>query len=154
MSGSLRHSRKFATDSRPSRLTSRDVTTSTEFISTGFVIPGDAWSYDSASRRQFGMDPATHQAEWKAFRTNLVSEMVKEAYDSIQSVKPGMVMSAAVWGVYNDKWAWHTLAGATNLMQDSRAWAKGGYMDVLVPMTYYRIGPSYCSRIDWKCTPR
>jgi uncharacterized lipoprotein YddW (UPF0748 family) len=114
--------------------------------------PGEAWSYDSASRRQFGMDPATHQAEWKAFRTNLVSEMVKETYDSIQSVKPGMVMSAAVWGIYNDKWAWHTLAGATNLMQDSRAWAKGGYMDVLVPMTYYRIGPSYCSRIDWKCT--
>jgi hypothetical protein len=25
-------------------------------------------------------------------------------------------------------------------------------MDVLVPMTYYRIGESYCSRIDWRCT--
>ncbi|MEP6508345.1 MAG: hypothetical protein ABJC63_08965, partial [Gemmatimonadales bacterium] len=40
----------------------------------------------------------------------------------------------------------------TNLMQDSRGWARGGFMDVLVPMTYYRIGPSYCSRIDWRCT--
>jgi uncharacterized lipoprotein YddW (UPF0748 family) len=115
-------------------------------------FPGEAWSYDSASRAEFGMNPDTHQAEWKAYRTGLVSSMVRETYDSIQSVKPGLVLSAAVWGVYNDKWAWHTMAGATNLMQDSRGWARGGYMDVLVPMTYYRIGPTYCSRIDWKCT--
>lgn len=114
--------------------------------------PGEAWSYDAASRREFGMDPATHKAEWKAYRTSLVNRMVKETYDSIQSVRPGLVMSAAVWGIYNDVWAWHTLAGATNLMQDSRAWAKDGYMDVLVPMTYYRIGKTYCSRIDWRCT--
>ncbi len=114
--------------------------------------PGESWSYDSASRAEFGMDPATHQAAWKEYRTGLVSRMVRETYDSIQSVKPGLVLSAAVWGIYNDKWAWHTLAGSTNLMQDSRGWARAGYMDVLVPMTYYRIGPSYCSRIDWKCT--
>jgi uncharacterized lipoprotein YddW (UPF0748 family) len=98
------------------------------------------------------MDPSTHKEEWKAYRTSLVNQMVKETYDSIQSVKPGLALSAAVWGIYNDKWAWHTLAGATNLMQDSRAWAKGGYMDVLVPMTYYRIGQYYCARIDWRCT--
>jgi Uncharacterized protein conserved in bacteria len=115
-------------------------------------FPGEAWSYDSAARAEFGMNPDTHQAEWKAYRTDLVSKMVRETYDSIQSVKPGLVLSAAVWGVYNDKWGWHTLAGATNLMQDSRRWARDGYMDVLVPMTYYRIGPTYCSRIDWKCT--
>ncbi len=114
--------------------------------------PGEDWSYDAASLREFGMDPAKHKEEWKVYRTSLVNRMVKETYDSIQSVRPGLVMSAAVWGIYNDKWAWHTLAGATNLMQDSRAWAKGGYMDVLVPMTYYRIGPYYCSRIDWRCT--
>jgi uncharacterized lipoprotein YddW (UPF0748 family) len=115
-------------------------------------FPGEAWSYDSAARAEFGMNPDTHQAEWKAYRTGLVSKMVRETYDSVQSVKPGLVLSAAVWGIYNDKWAWHTLAGATNLMQDSRGWARAGYIDVLVPMTYYRIGPTYCSRIDWKCT--
>jgi uncharacterized lipoprotein YddW (UPF0748 family) len=115
-------------------------------------FPGEAWSYDSAAKAEFGMNPDTHPAEWKAYRTGLVSKMVRETYDSIQSVKPGLVLSAAVWGIYTDKWAWHTLAGATNLMQDSRGWARAGYIDVLVPMTYYRIGPTYCSRIDWKCT--
>ena len=114
--------------------------------------PSDAWSYDPASLAEFGMDPDTHKNEWKAYRTSLVSRMVRETYDSVQAVRPGIVMSAAVWGVYVDKWNWHTLAGATDLMQDSRGWGRDGYMDVLVPMTYYRIGPSYCSRIDWRCT--
>ncbi|MEO5903323.1 MAG: family 10 glycosylhydrolase [Gemmatimonadaceae bacterium] len=114
--------------------------------------PGEAWSYDAISLSEFGLNPDTHKAEWKAYRTKLVSMMVRETYDSIQSVKSGLVLSAAVWGIYNDKWAWHTLAGATNLMQDSRGWARDGFIDVLVPMTYYRIGASYCSRIDWRCT--
>ncbi|MEO7367584.1 MAG: family 10 glycosylhydrolase [Gemmatimonadaceae bacterium] len=114
--------------------------------------PGEAWSYDAVSLAEFGKNPDTHKTEWKEYRSNLVSAMVRETYDSIQSVKPRLVLSAAVWGIYSDKWAWHTLAGATNLMQDSRGWARGGFMDVLVPMTYYRIGPSYCSRIDWRCT--
>jgi uncharacterized lipoprotein YddW (UPF0748 family) len=35
-------------------------------------------------------------------------------------------------------------------MQDSRAWARDGYMDVLVPMTYSRIKEP-CARIDWGC---
>ncbi len=115
-------------------------------------FPGEDWSYDPAAKAEFELNPDTHPSEWKAYRTGLVSRMVRETYDSIQLVKPRLVLSAAVWGVYNDKWAWHTLAGATNLMQDSRGWARGGYMDVLVPMTYYRIGPAYCSRIDWRCT--
>ncbi|MEO5580077.1 MAG: hypothetical protein ABIR58_05415, partial [Gemmatimonadaceae bacterium] len=43
-------------------------------------------------------------------------------------------------------------AGARDLMQDSRAWARGGYVDVLVPMTYSRIKSVKCARIDWSCT--
>jgi len=35
-------------------------------------------------------------------------------------------------------------------MQDSRAWAREGYMDILVPMTYSRI-KDHCARIDWGC---
>ena len=37
--------------------------------------------------------------------------------------------------------------GKTDLMQDYRAWAKDGYMDILVPMTYSRI-KDHCARID------
>ena len=77
--------------------------------------------------------------------------MVRETYDSVAAVNPELAISAAVWGIYDDTWNWKTLAGATDVMQDGRAWARDGYMDVLVPMTYYRINPVVCSRIDWQC---
>ncbi len=112
--------------------------------------PGNLWSWDSASRAEFGKDPVRYPAEWKAYRTNLVNRMVRETYDSVTAVKPRLVLSAAVWGIYFDKWQWKTLAGSTELMQDSRAWARNGYMDVLVPMTYSRI-KDHCARIDWIC---
>jgi uncharacterized lipoprotein YddW (UPF0748 family) len=113
-------------------------------------FPGNAWSWDAAARSEFGKNPDAYPAEWKAYRTSLVSRMVKETYDSINAVRPNLVLSAAVWGIYYDKWNWKTLAGKTDLMQDSRMWAKDGFIDVLVPMTYSRI-KAHCARIDWGC---
>jgi uncharacterized lipoprotein YddW (UPF0748 family) len=113
--------------------------------------PGTAWSWDEASRTEFGKNPDLYPADWKAYRTDLVSRMVHETFDSVTAIKPNLVLSAAVWGIYYDKWQWKTLAGKTDLMQDYRSWARNGFMDVLVPMTYYRI-KDYCSRIDWGCT--
>jgi len=113
--------------------------------------PGNAWSWDSASRAGFGRNPDMYPADWRAYRTSLVNQMVRETYDSVSSVRPEIVMSAAVWGIYDDKWNWKTLSGTKDLMQDSRAWAKEGYMDILVPMTYSRIKPGHCARIDWTC---
>jgi uncharacterized lipoprotein YddW (UPF0748 family) len=113
--------------------------------------PGTAWSYDAPSLAEFGRDPVAYPAEWQAYRTNLVNRMVKETYDSVMAVKPSLVLSAAVWGVYDDKWSWRTQGGLRDLLQDSRAWAKSGYMDVLVPMTYFKIQPVLCSRVDWRC---
>jgi uncharacterized lipoprotein YddW (UPF0748 family) len=113
--------------------------------------PGTAWSYDSASLAEFGRDPARNRADWLAYRTSLVSRMVKETYDSVAAVKPSLVFSAAVWGVYEDKWNWKTQRGLGDLMQDSRAWAKNGYLDVIVPMTYYHIKSVLCAPADWTC---
>jgi uncharacterized lipoprotein YddW (UPF0748 family) len=113
--------------------------------------PGTAWSYDAASLAEFGRDPIAYPAAWLAYRTDLVSRMVKETYDSVTAVKSSLVLSAAVWGVYDDKWNWKTQRGLGDLMQDPRKWAKSGYLDVLVPMTYFRIKPVLCERADWTC---
>jgi uncharacterized lipoprotein YddW (UPF0748 family) len=113
--------------------------------------PGTAWSYDAPSLAEFGRDPVRYRAEWLAYRTDLVNRMVKETYDSITAVKPSLVFSAAVWGVYEDKWNWKTQSGLNDLLQDGRAWARSGYMDVLVPMNYYKIQPQLCARADWTC---
>lgn len=113
--------------------------------------PGTAWSYDAPSLAEFGRDPVKFPDEWRAYRTSLVSRMVEEAYDSATAVKPSLVFSAAVWGVYDDKWRWQTQRGLTDLLQDSREWARSGYMDVLVPMTYFHIKPVLCAHSDWTC---
>jgi uncharacterized lipoprotein YddW (UPF0748 family) len=113
--------------------------------------PGTRWSYDSASLEAFGADPAAKPEAWDRFRRALVSRMVRETHDSIAAVRRSLVLSAAVWGVYDDPWHWHTLRGADDLFQDPRAWARGGYLDVAVPMTYVRVQPTYCARADWTC---
>ena len=119
------------------------------FIWTVSGIP-EKPGHGPSEQGEFGKNPSQYPAEWRAYRTDLVNRMVRETWDSVTAVKPHVVYSAAVWGIYYDKWKWKTLAGQTDLMQDSRAWAKNGYMDVLVPMTYSRIKEP-CARIDWGC---
>ena len=113
--------------------------------------PGTAWSYDAPSLAEFGRNPSLYPTEWREYRTQLVNRMVKEAYDSVIAFKPSMVFSAAVWGVYDDNWNWRTERGLGDLLQDARAWARNGYMDVLVPMTYFHIKPVLCAHADWVC---
>jgi uncharacterized lipoprotein YddW (UPF0748 family) len=113
--------------------------------------PGPEWSYDPASLAEFGREPSLFPAEWRAFRTDLVNRMVKETHDSVAAIKPMLPISAAVWGVYDDNWHWRTVRGSKDLMQDARAWARDGYLDVIVPMTYYSIERVECSRADWSC---
>jgi uncharacterized lipoprotein YddW (UPF0748 family) len=112
--------------------------------------PGTEWSYDHASLGAFG-SPASDPDGWNAFRASLISATVRETFDSVQAARPDVVLSAAVWGVYEDRWRWHTTSGARQLFQDPQAWAREGYLDVAVPMTYFRIRDDYCSRADWAC---
>ncbi|HET7583847.1 MAG TPA: family 10 glycosylhydrolase [Gemmatimonadaceae bacterium] len=113
--------------------------------------PSADWSYDAASLALFGGQPEEHPAEWDAFRRALVNATVHETFDSVTAVRSGVVLSAAVWGVYDDRWRWHTEEGRDDLMQDPRVWAREGYLDVVVPMTYLRVKGAYCARADWVC---
>jgi uncharacterized lipoprotein YddW (UPF0748 family) len=114
--------------------------------------PGPGWSYDTTSLRIFGRDPVTHPAEWEQFRRERVNLTVKEVHDSIRAATPRKVpLSAAVWGIYDDRWGWGSSRGVSQYFQDPRAWAQGGYLDVAVPMTYFLIKTPYCAYADWAC---
>lgn len=113
--------------------------------------PGTLFSYDSASLASFGRDPDLHAAEWEQFRRGLVDLTVREAYDSIQAVRPSLAYSAAVWGIDQDRWGWNSSQGYSQYYQDPRAWARGGYLDVAVPMTYFNVNATYCGFADWAC---
>jgi uncharacterized lipoprotein YddW (UPF0748 family) len=113
--------------------------------------PGAAWSYDAASLRAFGGDPAADAAAWARFRRDLVAAAVRETYDSLESVRPAAILSAAVWGIWRDRWGWRSSEGYGHYLQDPRAWAAGGYLDVVVPMTYFAIHATPCGFADWAC---
>lgn len=114
-------------------------------------LPGTAWSYDTASVNAFGKDPAANPAEWNDFRRSLVDRTVQEAFDSVMAVRSTLVLSAAVWGIYIDKWGWGSSQGYHQYFQDPLAWTQGLYLDVAAPMTYWTIDRVYCDFADWAC---
>lgn len=113
--------------------------------------PGPAWSHDTTSRRVFGRDPAAFPAEWAQFRREQVGLAVRETFDSVRAVRPTAVLSAAVWGIWQDRWGWGSSHGYGQYFQDPRAWVAAGSLDVAVPMTYYAIASTPCGFADWAC---
>jgi uncharacterized lipoprotein YddW (UPF0748 family) len=113
--------------------------------------PGPAWSYDTTSRRVFGKDPAVFAADWAQFRRDQVALAVRETFDSVRAARPAAVLSAAVWGIWQDKWGWGSSHGFGQYFQDPRAWVAAGSLDVAVPMTYYAIAATPCGFADWAC---
>ena len=126
-------------------------------------FPSNQVSYDPATQEAFktatGAYPASNaQATWLDFRRGLVNQGVKEVYDAVRAVDPSMVLSAAVFPGYKPRTGWAAQWSFTDLFQDPEAWAKGGYLDVEVPMNYPALASStswtvkgYCSNTDWTC---
>jgi uncharacterized lipoprotein YddW (UPF0748 family) len=125
--------------------------------------PGNTFSYDSPSQEAFrtasGSYPASNaQSSWLDFRRGFVNQGVQQVYDSVRTVDPTFVISAAVFPGYKPRSGWSANWSFTDLFQDPQAWAVGGYLDVEVPMNYPATSTSaswtvkaYCSNTDWTC---
>jgi uncharacterized lipoprotein YddW (UPF0748 family) len=123
--------------------------------------PGADFGWDREALRQFGRDPAANPRDWAQFRRGLVSAMVRETHDSIHSVRR-VPLSAAVWPIYDrERFGWPSSSGVGQFFQDTWGWAREGYLDVAVPMTYFRVANERCSyrpfrageepNPDWDC---
>lgn len=125
--------------------------------------PSNQVSYDQPSqdayRAVYGTFPTSNaNANWLNMRRGFVNQGVREVYDSLRSVNPAMVLSAAVFPGYQPRSGWSAQWSFTDLFQDPQAWAQGGYLDVEVPMNYPATATSaswtvkaYCSNTDWTC---
>jgi uncharacterized lipoprotein YddW (UPF0748 family) len=85
---------------------------------------------------------------------------VKAVFDSITAARLGVALSAAVWPIHDrTTFGWPSSSAVSQFYQDARAWAAGGYIDVVAPMTYHRLNERYCSYVlpggrtnpDWAC---
>ena len=124
--------------------------------------PDSGFGWDRASLAAFGGDPAADPQGWARFRRELVNAVVRETHDSIQAVR-AVPLSAAVWPIYDrTRLGWRaSSSGVAQFYQDTWEWARGGYLDVAVPMTYFYIAEQPCSYVprrpgqdpnpDWSC---
>jgi uncharacterized lipoprotein YddW (UPF0748 family) len=125
--------------------------------------PSNTLSWDTASvnaySRTHGSAPVAGSVAWADFRRAFVNDAVRAVADSIRAVNPALVLSAAVWPVYKTMPGWSSSKGFDDYLQDPRAWAAAGALDVAVPMTYpasatstsYIVKDALCSNLDWVC---
>jgi len=66
---------------------------------------------------------------WQAWRVHQVSSFVEETTTLLRRLRPGIRMSAAVYGFPNR-------LRCSNIQQDWESWVKAGWLDTVNPMTY------------------
>jgi uncharacterized lipoprotein YddW (UPF0748 family) len=87
--------------------------------------------------------PAPADEAWTAWRRLQVSHVVRRVSLEAKSVKPGLVVSAAVipWGEPPvDGPSFADAVPMQRVFQDWHAWLKDGFLDLAVPMNYAREG--------------
>lgn len=102
-------------------------------------FPAPDTSFDRESNRRFAAakkaDPALERAAWQRAELTGFVGRIREA---VREVRPGLAVSAAVTGIYRDRFGWGNVAqGFSDFHQDSFAWAERGVVDALVPMIYW-----------------
>lgn len=113
--------------------------------------PNETFSYDAQSLAAFEVArEAEPEIDYDELRRRLVSAAVSEVHDSLGAADPNARLSAAVWGVYRNTAGWSGVStGYDTRFQDARRWTELNIIDVLVPMVYWRIQPTYGARLDF-----
>ena len=83
-------------------------------------------------------------ANWQRAQVN---GTVWKFYQEVVPLKPGLLLSTAVWPQHIDHWDWGGTEGYHDYYQDSKAWLAGGYVDAITPMIY---GSSFWDQNKWE----
>jgi len=107
--------------------------------------PGSIYNNDPYSNKIFkedSLDSPLTKAEWSRRQlTDLVEDLIVEA----MLIKPYLVNSAAVWGMYrtDDISGYQQFkSGYAEYYQDAVDWLDKGIMDFIVPMMYWKMADS------------
>ncbi len=105
------------------------------------------FSWDPVTQARYAADKALEpdltQPEWQRRQ---VTALVGTIHQLVRQLKPGLVLSAAVWPVYrrDAAWSWWpNTDGYSSYCQDSVGWLRQGLIDMIAPMLYGSIlGPA------------
>lgn len=108
---------------------------------------GEDWGYNPTSVARFNARygrtglPSPQDATWKSWRREQLNHLVKKAYVELIKINPQLTVSAATiaWGngprnitEYNQSSTMNTA------LQDWNRWLSEGWIDVAIPMNYFR----------------
>ena len=106
--------------------------------------PGAAYSRDAVSEARFVSEG--EGLSWEDWQREQVKATVAGVSDRV-----AVPVTAAVWGVYEDRWGWSGVSeGNLDLYQDSRAFLAEGLLDATVPMLYWPVAEVPGSRLDFR----
>jgi uncharacterized lipoprotein YddW (UPF0748 family) len=113
--------------------------------------PDRSFSFDSLTLKSWELARQTDPAlNFDEHRRRLVTAAVREVRDSLSAARRAMPLSAAVWGIYKNTRGWSGVStGYDSRFQDSRDWLNQGIIDVIAPMIYWPIKPTYGDRLDF-----
>ena len=104
--------------------------------------PGSDYSHDPASLAAFA---ATGSSDWDGWRREQVLATVRAARAATD-----LPLTAAVWGIYEDRWGWGVSQGNIDYLQDSRAMLQDGLLDAIIPMIYWPVTATEADRLDFR----
>jgi len=101
--------------------------------------PSAEVSYDKQARRMYKKarqkEKNLTRADWQ--RREL-ARVVGRLSKKIREANPRVQVSAAVTGIYQDRWNWGSVTqGYHDFFQDSHLWAQNKAVDALIPMIYW-----------------
>ena len=115
-------------------------------IANRYDVDGILLDYVRYPAREFGYDtlpPGIDDFdEWRRRQIRQTVARMAEATD-----KP---ISAAVWGVYRDRWSWHVGGGYEAYYQDSHGMLDDGSLAAIAPMIYWPVASRPGSRLDFR----
>lgn len=125
---------------------------------------GEEWGYNDVNVERFNQVygregvPLPSDSLWKQWRRDQVTNMVRNIYTTVQSVKPAVTVSAATitWGNGpRTQEEWDKSSTMNSALQDWKSWLQEGLIDLVIPMNYFRAYDSnektyYNNWIEWQ----
>ncbi|MBP7460009.1 MAG: family 10 glycosylhydrolase [Candidatus Delongbacteria bacterium] len=104
--------------------------------------PGREYLFDPYTNLHFPHDSLTNPQTRESWGRNRLNLLVQDIAATAFSIKPYLLLSCASWGIYRqttipgyDRFS----SGYDSYLQDAVEWLNRGWMDFIVPMTYWDI---------------
>ena len=101
--------------------------------------PRSDYSQDEVTNRRLrAARKASPDLDRAAWQREELTRLVERLKAKVVQVRPTAVVSAAVTGIYQDRWEWKGVTqGRVDFHQDSHLWAERAAVDALIPMIYW-----------------